>query len=110
MIDEIFSGGVIGNDVIMYFMFNFFLFGGVGFSGMGVYYGKYSFDIFFYQCFCLLKSLKREGVNKFRYFFNSQLKVDWGKFFFLKWFNKEKFGFLLFIFLGIVVVVFVKKY
>lgn len=43
----LFGGGFI-NDMINYMMFYYFLFGGVGDSGMGVYYGKVSFDIFLY--------------------------------------------------------------
>ncbi|XP_017370391.1 aldehyde dehydrogenase family 3 member A2 isoform X2 [Cebus imitator] len=110
MIDETSSGGVTGNDVIMHFMLNSFPFGGVGSSGMGAYHGKHTFDTFSHQRPCLLKSLKREGANKLRYPPNSQSKVDWGKFFLLKRFNKEKLGLLLLTFLGIVAAVLVKKY
>nr|XP_054526371.1 aldehyde dehydrogenase family 3 member A2 isoform X4 [Pan troglodytes] len=109
MIDETSSGGVTGNDVIMHFMLNSFPFGGVGSSGMGAYHGKHSFDTFSHQRPCLLKSLKREGANKLRYPPNSQSKVDWGKFFLLKRFNKEKLGLLLLTFLGIVAAVLVKE-
>ncbi|KAI2581854.1 aldehyde dehydrogenase 3 family member A2, partial [Homo sapiens] len=63
---------------------------------------------FSHQRPCLLKSLKREGANKLRYPPNSQSKVDWGKFFLLKRFNKEKLGLLLLTFLGIVAAVLVK--
>ncbi|XP_030684079.1 aldehyde dehydrogenase family 3 member A2 isoform X3 [Nomascus leucogenys] len=108
MIDETSSGGVTGNDVIMHFTLNSFPFGGVGSSGMGAYHGKHSFDTFSHQRPCLLKSLKREGANKLRYPPNSQSKVDWGKFFLLKRFNKEKLGLLLLTFLGIVAAVLVK--
>ncbi|KAL0597308.1 Aldehyde dehydrogenase family 3 member A2 [Plecturocebus cupreus] len=110
MIDETSSGGVTGNDVIMHFMLSSLPFGGVGSSGMGAYHGKHTFDTFSHQRPCLLKSLKREGANKLRYPPNSQSKVDWGKFFLLKRFNKEKLGLLLLTFLGIVAAVLVKKY
>ncbi|XP_011813680.1 PREDICTED: fatty aldehyde dehydrogenase isoform X1 [Colobus angolensis palliatus] len=110
MIAETSSGGVTGNDVIMHFTLNSLPFGGVGSSGMGAYHGKHSFDTFSHQRPCLLKSLKREGANKLRYPPNSQSKVDWGKFFLLKRFNKEKYGLLLLTFLGIVAAVLVKKY
>ncbi|XP_053424584.1 aldehyde dehydrogenase family 3 member A2 isoform X1 [Nycticebus coucang] len=110
MIDETSSGGVTGNDVIMHFILNSLPFGGVGSSGMGAYHGKYTFDTFSHQRPCLLKSLKREGVNKLRYPPNSQSKVDWGKFFFLKRFNKGKLSLLLLTFLGIIAAVLIKKY
>lgn len=79
-----------------------------GSSGMGAYHGKHSFDTFSHQRPCLLKSLKREGANKLRYPPNSQSKVDWAKFFFLKRFSKGKLGLLFLAFLGIVAAVLVK--
>ncbi|KAF5911918.1 hypothetical protein HPG69_015896 [Diceros bicornis minor] len=110
MIDGTSSGGVTANDVIMHFTLTSLPFGGVGSSGMGVYHGKHSFDTFSHQRPCLLKSLKREGVNKLRYPPNSQSKVDWAKFFLLKKFNKGKLSLLFLAFLGIVVALLVKKY
>ena len=102
------SGGVTGNEVIMYFMLSSLPFRGVGSSGMGAYHGKHSFDTFPYQRPCLLKTLKREGANQLRYPPNSQSKVDWAKFFLLKRFNKGKLGLLLLTLLGILAAVLIK--
>ncbi|XP_058531922.1 aldehyde dehydrogenase family 3 member A2 isoform X1 [Ochotona princeps] len=110
MINETSSGGVVGNDVIMHFTLNSLPFGGVGYSGMGAYHGKHTFDTFSHQRSCLLKSLKGEGANKLRYPPNSQSKVEWAKFFLLKQFNKGKLGLLLLAVLGILAAVLIKKY
>ncbi|XP_062071891.1 aldehyde dehydrogenase family 3 member A2 isoform X1 [Lepus europaeus] len=110
MIDETSSGGVTGNDVIMHFTLNSLPFGGVGYSGMGAYHGKHTFDTFSHQRPCLLKSLKRESANKLRYPPNSQSKVDWAKFFLLKQFHKGKLGLLLLAVLGILAALLVKKH
>ncbi|XP_007939676.1 aldehyde dehydrogenase family 3 member A2 [Orycteropus afer afer] len=110
MIDETSSGGVTGNDVIMHFTLNSLPFGGVGASGIGAYHGKHTFHTFSHHRSCLLKTLKREGVNKLRYPPNSQSKVDWAKLFLLKRFNKGKLGLLLLTFLGILAAVLIKKY
>lgn len=59
-----------------------------GNSGMGTYHGKHSFETFSHLRACLIKDLKLEGLNIFRYMPNSQKKVDWTKFFVLNRFNK----------------------
>lgn len=38
-------GGVMVNDMLLYFVVDGLLFGGVGVSGMGVYYGWVGFDV-----------------------------------------------------------------
>lgn len=43
------SGGVAINDTIMHFVIDSLPFGGVGFSGMGAYHGKASFDTFVHK-------------------------------------------------------------
>uniref|UniRef100_A0AAA9SBF2 Aldehyde dehydrogenase family 3 member A2 n=1 Tax=Bos taurus TaxID=9913 RepID=A0AAA9SBF2_BOVIN len=108
MIDGTSSGGVTGNDVIMHFTLSSLPFGGVGSSGMGAYHGKHSFDTFSHQRPCLLKTLKREGMNQLRYPPNSQSKVDWAKFFMLKRFNKERLCLLLLTLLGVLAAVLIK--
>uniref|UniRef100_A0A3Q1LJ52 Aldehyde dehydrogenase family 3 member A2 n=2 Tax=Bos TaxID=9903 RepID=A0A3Q1LJ52_BOVIN len=110
MIDGTSSGGVTGNDVIMHFTLSSLPFGGVGSSGMGAYHGKHSFDTFSHQRPCLLKTLKREGMNQLRYPPNSQSKVDWAKFFMLKRFNKERLCLLLLTLLGVLAAVLIKRY
>uniref|UniRef100_A0A8D0RMX5 Aldehyde dehydrogenase n=1 Tax=Sus scrofa TaxID=9823 RepID=A0A8D0RMX5_PIG len=108
MIEATSSGGVTGNDVIMHFMLSSLPFGGVGSSGMGAYHGKHSFETFSHLRPCLLKSLKGEGANKLRYPPNSQSKVDWAKFFFLKRVSKGRLGLLFLALLGVVLAVLLK--
>ncbi|XP_066221087.1 aldehyde dehydrogenase family 3 member A2 isoform X1 [Saccopteryx leptura] len=110
LIDSTSSGGVTVNDVIMHFMLASLPFGGVGFSGMGAYHGEHSFNTFSHQRPCLLKSFKGESANKLRYPPNSQSKVEWSKFFFLKRFNRGKLGLLFLAMLGLVVAVLAKKH
>lgn len=64
---QISSGGFCGNDGFMYMILVSLFFGGVGVSGMGWYYGKFFFDIFFYYCVCFLCSLGMEKFNVFCY-------------------------------------------
>ncbi|KAF2886745.1 hypothetical protein ILUMI_19428, partial [Ignelater luminosus] len=52
-------GGVTINDTIMHFVVNTLPFGGVGFSGMGSYHGKDSFDTFTHK-----KSILEKGSSK----------------------------------------------
>ena len=79
-----------------------------GSSGMGASHGTHSFDPFSHQRPCLLKTLKREGMNQLRYPPNSQSKVDWAKFFMLKRFNKERLCLLLLTLLGVLAAVLIK--
>ena len=55
------SGGMCINDTIMHCAVDTLPFGGVGFSGMGRYHGKYGFDSFTYKKACLTKNLKSLG-------------------------------------------------
>lgn len=75
---------------------------------MGAYHGKHSFETFSHLRPCLLKSLKGEGANKLRYPPNSQSKVDWAKFFFLKRVSKGRLGLLFLALLGVVLAVLLK--
>ncbi|KAM7088573.1 aldehyde dehydrogenase family 3 member A2 isoform 1-T1 [Ciconia maguari] len=104
VISETSSGGVTGNDVIMHFFLSTLPFGGVGNSGMGAYHGKHSFETFSHRRACLIKDLKMEGTNKLRYPPGSWKKVDWAKFFVLKWFNKGRVGLVILALLGLVAV------
>uniref|UniRef100_A0A8C8SFT5 Aldehyde dehydrogenase n=1 Tax=Pelusios castaneus TaxID=367368 RepID=A0A8C8SFT5_9SAUR len=92
MISETSSGGVTVNDVIMHYTVPDLPFGGVGYSGMGAYHGRHSFETFSHRRSCLIKSLKMESMNKIRYPPNSQRKLDWAKFFLLNQFSKGKVG------------------
>ncbi|KAB0793510.1 hypothetical protein PPYR_13130 [Photinus pyralis] len=53
------SGGVTINDTIMHFSVETLPFGGVGYSGMGGYHGKYSFDTFSHK-----KAILRRNLHK----------------------------------------------
>ncbi|XP_040388648.1 aldehyde dehydrogenase family 3 member A2 isoform X12 [Cygnus olor] len=108
VISETSSGGVTVNDVIMHFFLSTLPFGGVGNSGMGAYHGKHSFETFSHLRACLIKDLKMEGMNKFRYPPNSQKKLDWTKFFVLKRFNKVRLGLIFLALLGVVAAVVIK--
>ncbi|XP_059224715.1 aldehyde dehydrogenase, dimeric NADP-preferring isoform X3 [Stomoxys calcitrans] len=55
------SGGMLLNDTIMHYTVDTLPFGGVGFSGMGSYHGKYTFDTFVHRKSCLGKNLKALG-------------------------------------------------
>ncbi|XP_066835856.1 aldehyde dehydrogenase family 3 member A2-like isoform X3 [Anser cygnoides] len=110
VISETSSGGVTVNDVIMHFFLPTLPFGGVGNSGMGTYHGKHSFETFSHLRACLIKDLKLEGLNIFRYMPNSQKKVDWTKFFVLKQFNKARLGLIFLALLGVVAAVVIKNH
>uniref|UniRef100_A0A8C3TB99 Aldehyde dehydrogenase n=1 Tax=Chelydra serpentina TaxID=8475 RepID=A0A8C3TB99_CHESE len=108
MISETSSGGVTANDVIMHYTLPDLPFGGVGNSGMGNYHGKHSFETFSHRRSCLIKSLAMESVNKIRYPPNTQRKLDWAKFFFLKRFNKGRLGLIALALLGAILAVVIK--
>ncbi|XP_029884960.1 aldehyde dehydrogenase family 3 member A2-like isoform X2 [Aquila chrysaetos chrysaetos] len=108
VISETSSGGVTGNDVIMHALLSTLPFGGVGNSGMGAYHGKHSFETFSHRRACLIKDLKMEGTNNFRYPPISQKKVDWAKLLLLKRFNKGRVGLVILALLGIVAAVVIK--
>ncbi|XP_073812786.1 aldehyde dehydrogenase type III isoform X4 [Musca autumnalis] len=55
------SGGFCSNDLLGHFAVDTLPFGGVGFSGMGSYHGKYTFDTFVHKKSCLGKNLKPLG-------------------------------------------------
>uniref|UniRef100_A0A8C9DTV8 Aldehyde dehydrogenase n=1 Tax=Prolemur simus TaxID=1328070 RepID=A0A8C9DTV8_PROSS len=67
MIAETSSGGVAANDVIVHITVHTLPFGGVGYSGMGSYHGKKSFETFSHRRSCLVRSLLNEEVLKARY-------------------------------------------
>ncbi|CAM4668381.1 aldehyde dehydrogenase family 3 member A2 [Caretta caretta] len=108
MISETSSGGVTANDVIMHYTLPDLPFGGVGNSGMGNYHGRHSFETFSHRRSCLIKSLTMESMNKIRYPPNSQRKLDWAKFFFLKRFNKGRLGLIALALLGAILAAVIK--
>lgn len=60
------SGGTCVNDTLLHLSMDFLPFGGVGYSGMGAFHGKYSFDTFSHKKSCLYRDL---GTLKERLFF-----------------------------------------
>ncbi|XP_076395605.1 aldehyde dehydrogenase type III isoform X6 [Megachile rotundata] len=69
MISQTQSGSVAVNDTIMQFVVDTIPFGGVGYSGMGAYHGKYTFDTFVHKKGCLIKDYNRliESIASCRY-------------------------------------------
>jgi acyl-CoA reductase-like NAD-dependent aldehyde dehydrogenase len=60
-LEETSCGSVCINDVIMQFTVEELPFGGVGYSGMGSYHGKHSFDCFTHQKSCLIRTFGKFG-------------------------------------------------
>ncbi|NXC84798.1 AL3B1 dehydrogenase, partial [Cercotrichas coryphoeus] len=61
------SGGFCGNDTLMHMTLPSLPFGGIGNSGLGLYHGKFSFDIFSHHRGCLKRGMGREPLNAPRY-------------------------------------------
>ncbi|GJQ15981.1 hypothetical protein GpartN1_g7828.t1 [Galdieria partita] len=67
IMERITSGGVCINDVISHVMSSWLPFGGIGKSGMGVYHGKYSIQVFSHARAILKRNLKMEPLVGIRY-------------------------------------------
>ncbi|KAK4528806.1 hypothetical protein GAYE_SCF64G6752 [Galdieria yellowstonensis] len=68
IIERIPSGGVCINEVISHVMSSWLPFGGIGKSGMGVYHGKYSIQVFsHYRAVLKRRFLMEPLVGKIRY-------------------------------------------
>ncbi|XP_053256087.1 aldehyde dehydrogenase family 3 member B1-like isoform X2 [Podarcis raffonei] len=61
------SGNFSGNDTIIYSTLVSLPFGGIGYSGLGKYHGKFSFDTFTHQRGTLLRCMGLEAINTVRY-------------------------------------------
>ncbi|CAI5762889.1 aldehyde dehydrogenase family 3 member B1 [Podarcis lilfordi] len=61
------SGNFCGNDTIIYSTLVSLPFGGIGYSGLGKYHGKFSFDTFTHQRGTLLRCMGLEAINTVRY-------------------------------------------
>ncbi|XP_071645532.1 aldehyde dehydrogenase, dimeric NADP-preferring isoform X1 [Temnothorax longispinosus] len=53
------SGSVVANDVILHAAVDTLPFGGVGYSGMGAYHGKFTFDTFTHKKGCLIRNYNK---------------------------------------------------
>ncbi|XP_024892461.1 aldehyde dehydrogenase, dimeric NADP-preferring isoform X1 [Temnothorax curvispinosus] len=53
------SGSVVANDVILHAAVETLPFGGVGYSGMGAYHGKFTFDTFTHKKGCLIRNYNK---------------------------------------------------
>ncbi|KFV69449.1 Fatty aldehyde dehydrogenase, partial [Dryobates pubescens] len=102
------SGGVTVNDVLIQYGVLSLPFGGVGNSGMGACHGKHSFETFSHRRSCLVKDLKMEILNFYRYPPSSQKKVDFIKFAVFKQLNKSQMALVILALLGIVAAVVIK--
>ncbi|KAM3960337.1 aldehyde dehydrogenase, dimeric NADP-preferring-like isoform 2-T2 [Aphomia sociella] len=55
------SGSINVNDTVMFYAVETLPFGGVGYSGLGAYHGKYTFDTFTHKKSCLVKNFASVG-------------------------------------------------
>ncbi|KAG7210276.1 hypothetical protein KM043_011820 [Ampulex compressa] len=69
ILDNTSCGGVLVNDVIMHATVDSLPFGGVGYSGMGCYHGKNTYDTFVHKKGCLVKDYNKlaEALASCRY-------------------------------------------
>ncbi|XP_067916286.1 aldehyde dehydrogenase family 3 member B1-like [Heterodontus francisci] len=77
MLDQTSSGGFCSNDNLVHTTLNTLPFGGVGFSGIGMYHGKFTFDTFSHKRACLLKNPGMEKINSTRYPPYNEQKLNW---------------------------------
>ncbi|XP_012528649.2 aldehyde dehydrogenase, dimeric NADP-preferring isoform X3 [Monomorium pharaonis] len=63
------SGNVLANDTVLHAAVETLPFGGVGYSGMGAYHGKYTFDTFTHKKGCLIRNYNKfaEKIAKARF-------------------------------------------
>ncbi|XP_059498786.1 aldehyde dehydrogenase family 3 member B1 [Stegostoma tigrinum] len=71
------SGGFCSNENMVQMTLNTLPFGGIGYSGIGMYHGKFSFDTFSHKRACLLKSPGMERFNATRYPPYNEQKLNW---------------------------------
>ncbi|XP_078048718.1 aldehyde dehydrogenase type III isoform X2 [Augochlora pura] len=69
IVNQTHSGSVAINETIMQFSVDTLPFGGVGYSGMGSYHGKYTYDTFVHKKGCLIKDFNKlaETLGSCRY-------------------------------------------
>ncbi|KAM4565937.1 aldehyde dehydrogenase family 3 member A2-like [Odontesthes bonariensis] len=78
------SGALLANDCIAHFIESALPFGGVGYSGMGCYRGRHSFDQLSHLRSCLIKQLNMEAANSMRYPPHTAKKLALARFFLLR--------------------------
>ncbi|XP_017277490.1 aldehyde dehydrogenase family 3 member A2 [Kryptolebias marmoratus] len=103
------SGAVLANDCISHFVDSALPFGGVGYSGMGRYRGRHSFDQLSNLRSCLIKQLNLEVVNSMRYPPHTGRRLAWAQFFLLTQINVRRVGYVLIMLAGLTAFV-VQKY
>ncbi|XP_039313065.1 aldehyde dehydrogenase, dimeric NADP-preferring isoform X3 [Solenopsis invicta] len=59
IIDRVSSGAVCVNDTVLQYAVETLPFGGVGYSGMGAYHGKFTFDTFTHKKGCLIRNYNK---------------------------------------------------
>ncbi|XP_011883251.1 PREDICTED: aldehyde dehydrogenase, dimeric NADP-preferring isoform X3 [Vollenhovia emeryi] len=69
MLSNTSSGNVLGNDTLLHAAVETLPFGGIGYSGMGAYHGKYTFDTFTHKKGCLIRNYNKiaETLAKVRF-------------------------------------------
>ncbi|XP_011054014.1 PREDICTED: aldehyde dehydrogenase, dimeric NADP-preferring isoform X3 [Acromyrmex echinatior] len=59
IIDQVSSGSVCVNDTVLQYAVETLPFGGVGYSGIGAYHGKFTFDTFTHKKGCLIRNYNK---------------------------------------------------
>ncbi|XP_018364387.1 PREDICTED: aldehyde dehydrogenase, dimeric NADP-preferring isoform X1 [Trachymyrmex cornetzi] len=69
IIDQVSSGAVCVNDTVLQYAVESLPFGGVGYSGIGAYHGKFTFDTFTHKKGCLIRNYNKiaEIIAKSRF-------------------------------------------
>ncbi|XP_077270454.1 aldehyde dehydrogenase type III isoform X2 [Temnothorax americanus] len=79
IIDQVSSGAVCVNDTLLQYTVETLPFGGVGYSGMGAYHGKFTFDTFTHKKGCLIRNYNKiaEILSKSRFppYSDANLKI-----------------------------------
>lgn len=71
------SGAVVVNDTLMHAGVEGLPFGGVGYSGMGAYHGKHTFETFTHPKSVMRRRLALEATNELRYPPYTDAKLSW---------------------------------
>lgn len=77
VLDYTSSGAVVVNDTLMHAGIEGLPFGGVGYSGMGAYHGKHTFDTFTHPKAVMKRKLSLEFTNELRYPPYDHAKLKW---------------------------------
>jgi len=77
IIENTSSGAITVNDVIFHMALSSLPFGGVGYSGMGAYHGKHTFECFSHHRAMMIRPQAMESINILRCPPYSDTKISW---------------------------------